>query len=197
MNAMISQIAIPPIARRRRVRPILLLAALAGFAAPAPAWAQPVPGPDLVVLPIRLLDTSGEPRDQSAAHAERLAAMARDLAKRLGDMSRLGDASRLGEARRFGVVEMSAETLARACPETDAACILAQARATGARLAFVGVVHKSSTLIMQMFARVVDTVSGETRIARELNFRGDNDASWQRMTAFLAREIAAAERTKN
>ncbi|MCJ2045256.1 DUF3280 domain-containing protein [Methylobacterium sp. J-078] len=183
--ATIPPIAILQIARHRRVRPALLLAALVGFAVPTPARAQPVPGPDLVVLPIRLLDTSGEPQDQSVAHAERLAAMARDLASRLGHTSRLG------------VVEMSAEALAKACPETDAACILAQARATGARLAFVGVVHKSSTLIMQMFARLVDTASGETRIARELNFRGDNDASWQRMTAFLAREIAAAERTRN
>lgn len=43
----------------------------------------------------------------------------------------------------------------------------------------------------------MDTASGETRIARELNFRGDNDASWQRMTAFLAREIAVAEHTRN
>lgn len=174
-------------ARRHRHRLLVLPLVLALGTASEPALGQAAlptstAPPDLVVLPIRLLDTSGEPEDQSAAHAARLAAMARDLMERLGS-----------DGRR-SATGLSADALAGACPDTDAACILAQARGTGAPLAFVGVVHKSSTLIMQMFARVVDTASGETRVSRELNFRGDTDESWARMTAFLAREIGAAER---
>lgn len=174
-------------ARRHRHRLLVLPLVLAWGTAAAPILGQAAPPtnaapPDLVVLPIRLLDTSGEPEDQSAAHAARLAVMARDLVERLGSDGRMS------------ATGLSADALAGACPDTDAGCILSQARRTGAPLAFVGVVHKSSTLIMQMFAWVVDTASGETRVSRELNFRGDTDESWQRMTAFLAREIGAAER---
>lgn len=170
---------------RGRVRLTFLLAALTGLMATGAAPAEVLPAPDLAILPIRLLDTSGEPNDQSAVHTSRLTAMASDLSAQLG-----GD----GEFRIIGI---SAAVLAQACPVSDAVCILAQARRTGAPLVFVGVIHKSSTLIMQMFARVVDTESGAARITRELNFRGDTDESWQRMTTFLTRDIVKELRTKN
>lgn len=132
----------------------------------------------IAMLPIRLLDTSGEPRDQSAEHAARLTAMAAALS------------ADLGQGGRYRVVAVEADTLATACPEPDPACIVRTARERGAALAFVGVVHKSSTLIMQLFARVVETRSGNTVFARELNFRGDNDEAWARAEAFLVGQIA-------
>ncbi|WP_244478040.1 MULTISPECIES: DUF2380 domain-containing protein [unclassified Methylobacterium] len=135
------------------------------------------PAPNLAMLPIRMLDTSGEPKDQTSEHAARLAAMAQGLSARLSTKG------------CFRVAGIDAEALARSCPGNEPACILGVARANGAGLAFVGVIHKSSTLIMQMFARIVETGGGATIFSRELNFRGDNDESWQRAEVFLAREI--------
>ena len=140
-----------------------------------PCSADPVP--NLAMLPIRMLDTSGEPKDQTSEHAARLTAMGEGLS------------ARLVAAGRFRVVGIDAEKLARSCPGNEPACILDVARANGAGLAFVGVIHKSSTLIMQMFARIVETRGGTTTFSRELNFRGDNDESWRRAEAFLLREI--------
>ena len=150
---------------------VLVMLVLGSF----PSRADPVPG--FAMLPIKMLDTSGEPTDQSAEHAARLSAMAGSLS------------ARLAGGERYRIVGVTAEAMALACPEETPACILAAAEERGASLAFLGVVHKSSTLIMQMFARVVDTATGATLLSRELNFRGDTDESWRRMEDFLVRQI--------
>ncbi|GJE16410.1 DUF2380 domain-containing protein [Methylobacterium marchantiae] len=141
--------------------------------------AQALSAQALAMLPIRMLDTSGEPKDQTSEHAARLAAMAEGLSAGL-----------VAEGR-FRVAEISAESLARSCPDNAPTCILGAARKADAGFAFVGVIHKSSTLIMQIFARIVETRGGTTVFSRELNFRGDNDESWRRAEAFLLREIEA------
>ena len=69
---------------------------------------------------------------------------------------------------------------------------LGAARDRGAQLIFVGVVHKSSTLILQLWARLVDARTGRDIMTRDLNFRGDTDESWQRAEAFLVAQIRDA-----
>lgn len=138
------------------------------------AEAQPVP---LVVLPIKLLDTSGEPVDQSRQHAERMQRLAEDLAS---DLTRSG---------RYRATLLPAERLLKDCPSGDAPCLLQASRAQGAELVLVGVVHKSSTLILQLWARLVDTRTGRDVFSRDLNFRGDTDEAWQRAEAFLVAQI--------
>lgn len=155
--------------------PVFTAIALCVLTLPNPARSEAQT--TLAMLPIRMLDTSGEPRDQRAEHGERLVAMAEALSAHL--------------AGRYRIVGIPAAALDRACPDQAPACILSTAREGGARLAFVGVIHKSSTLIMQMFARVVDTDSGATLFSRELNFRGDNAESWRRAEVFLARQFEA------
>ncbi|KQT46852.1 hypothetical protein ASG52_13490 [Methylobacterium sp. Leaf456] len=129
------------------------------------------------MLPIKLLDTSGEPTDQAAQHAERLARLGESLA---------ADLTRLGLAR---ATLLPADGPLGACPPSDAACVLRVAQEEGAAWVFVGVVHKSSTLILQHWARLVDARTGRDILSRDLNFRGDTDEAWQRAERFLVEQV--------
>lgn len=141
--------------------------------------AEPLP-PILAILPLKLLDTSGEPIDQGPEHARRLAAMARGLAEDL-------DAG-----QGYRTLLITSETLRARCPDERPDCLLAVAREAGASRVFVGVVHKSSTLILQLFARVADARTGRAVLTRDLNFRGDTDEAWRRAGVFLAGQIREA-----
>ncbi|AMB47430.1 DUF2380 domain-containing protein [Methylobacterium sp. AMS5] len=145
----------------------LAAAGLILAAAPSAPCAEPRPT-TLAILPLKLLDTSGEPIDQGPEHARRLAVMAQDLAADLGS-----DGS-------YRTLRLASETLRTRCPGEHPECLLAAAREADASLVFVGVVHKSSTLILQIFARVVDTHTGHAVLTRDLNFRGDTDEAWHR-----------------
>lgn len=151
-------------------------ASLAGAPVRA-ADTTPVP---VAVLPLKLLDTSGEPADQSVQHTERLARLTDELAV---DLTGTG---------MYRAAVLPAEHLSQDCPTGQAACLLQAARDRGAQLIFVGVVHKSSTLILQLWARLVDARTGRDILTRDLNFRGDTDESWQRAEAFLVAQIRDA-----
>lgn len=139
--------------------------------------AMPVP---VAVLPIKLLDTSGEPTDQTLQHTDRLQRLAEDLTL---DLTRTGwYRARLLPAKR----------LLKECPAGEAPCLLQAARAGGAELIFIGVVHKSSTLILQLWARLVDARTGRDVFSRDLNFRGDTDEAWRRAEGFLVAQIREA-----
>jgi hypothetical protein len=135
----------------------------------------------LAVMPVKLLDTSQEQRDQAAEHARRLDMVGAALAADMKGAGPYGD-----------TVLVSPETVAAACPDETAACLIAAARAAGGDQALFTVVQKSSTLIMQVFAHVVDVGDNALVVSRDLNFRGDTDESWMRMEGFLARTLADA-----
>jgi len=75
------------------------------------------------------------------------------------------------------------------CPTNDAECQLGLARAKNATLIAVTTVHKVSSLIMNVAARLVDTRDNQTVWARDVSFRNDSDDSWARAGRFLAGEI--------
>lgn len=125
----------------------------------------------LLIAPVKLLDTSHEARDQSAEHARRQALLADVLAGEL-------QASLL-----------PADAVAGACPRETADCLVTLMQDRGAERGLFIVVQKSSTLILQIFASVVDLRAGKLVTHRELNFRGDNDESWRRAGVFLARQL--------
>ena len=152
----------------------LALALAAGAAAGAQA-------DTLAVMPVKLLDTSNEARDQTADHARRLAMVTEALAT---DM----------HGPYAETVLLAPEALAAACPRETARCLIDAARSTGADKALFIVVQKSSTLIMQVFAHVIDLDTDAVVVARDLNFRGDTDESWMKMEGFLARTLASATR---
>lgn len=157
-----------------------LAAAILVLAGPMTApHAEPLP-PTLAILPLKLLDTSGEPVDQGPEHARRLAAMARNLAEDLG------------AGGGYRTLLVTPETLHARCPDERPDCLLEAAREAGADRVFVGVVHKSSTLILQLFARVADARTGRAVLTRDLNFRGDTDEAWRRAGVFLAGQVREA-----
>ena len=51
------------------------------------------------------------------------------------------------------------------------------------------VVQKSSTLILQAFASLVDVPTGRLVLHKELSFRGDNDEAWRRAGHFMAAQL--------
>lgn len=139
----------------------LMLVLLAG-----PAWAD-----GLMILPIKLLDTSHEAQDQAADHAQRLDLMADALAERIPGQ------------------RVSQDEVAQACPRETTECLMQLLRDKGADRGLFIVVQKSSTLILQAFASVVDMRDDSLIIHKELNFRGDNDESWRRAGQFMARQL--------
>lgn len=131
----------------------------------------------VALLPVKFLDTSGEAVDQGAAHLARLEDFGATLAEEMA----------AGQGGRIARIDAAAVTAA-CSPETPQ-CLVALARDRGADRALFVVVLKTSTLIMQGFATLVDT-QAETVIAqRDLSFRGDTDDSWTRAARFLARDL--------
>lgn len=130
----------------------------------------------VAILPVKLLDTSHEARDQQADHRRRLDLLARVLQEELGD-----------------AVLIAPEAVAAACRPETTECLLALGREQDSQRALFIVVQKTSTLILQVFANLVDTGSGELILGRNLNFRGDNDEAWRRAGRFLARQMREAD----
>ncbi len=135
---------------------------------PLPAMAE-----GLAILPVKLLDTSQEARDQKADHARRLALLAAELA-----------------AKMPGTL-VASDAVAAACPQESAECLVGMLQGQGAEQGLFVVVQKSSTLILQVFANLVDVGTGRLILHRELNFRGDNDEAWRRAGGFLAGQLRA------
>lgn len=128
-------------------------------------------GGRLAIMPVKLLDTSNEARDQTADHVRRLGIMAEMLA---ADMP--------GRP-------VAPEAVDAACPRQSADCLMELLRQQGAERGLFVVVQKSSTLILQAFASLVDIRTGELIQHRELGFRGDNDQAWRHAGRFLARQL--------
>lgn len=168
-----SQGVAAPKASRVHRRLFAIAAVAIGCAWSLTAVAVPA-GETVAMLPMKLLDTSAEPTDQAKDHTRRLEAMGNSLA---ADLSKAGV---------YNVVEVTEADLKKNCPTEDTKCLLQTARQTGASYMLIGVVHKSSSLIMQLFARLYDVKTEKEVFSRDLNFRGDNDESWRRAEVFLA-----------
>ena len=122
------------------------------------------------ILPVKMLDTSGEAQDQQADHDRRMALLAEVLGQELS------------------ATLIAPDDLAACTPQTTD-CLLATTAATGADRALFIVAQKTSTLILQLFVNLVDTRTGALLDSRNLNFRGDNDEAWRRAGVFLAGQI--------
>lgn len=145
---------------------------MSGMARPVAAEGAPE---RLLMIPFGFFDTSGEPRDQRAEHASRLAAMARELSSNL-ESSGLYEIVRLpqGTAR---------------CGQGETACILDQARTAGADLVLAGAVQKVSTMASSVWIGAFEAASGKRVFYRQLSFRGDTDEAWHHAAVFIAGEI--------
>lgn len=129
----------------------------------------------LLLTPFNYFDTSGEPRDQTAEHATRLAALTRQLDDDL---------------RNKGHYRIVAPPPgATPCSEGDLDCLLRQARAAGADLVIAGAIQKASSMELNMWVGAFDAKTGKRLFFRQLTFRGDTDDSRRHATAFLNSEL--------
>jgi hypothetical protein len=129
----------------------------------------------LVLFDVRFFDTSQEPRDQSAEHAARAAAASERIKAAVDDTPNL----------------KALRPRAEICAAATVECLMDQAKAAGGQAVLTIVVQKSSSLIMQAWARVTQIGTGKTLFARDLSFRGDTDESWDRAFSHLARDLSS------
>lgn len=69
------------------------------------------------------------------------------------------------------------------------ACLQEMAQALGASRVLSAWVFRMSNLVLTLHAQLLDGETGAVLWWRSLSFRGDNDQSWTRATAYLVREL--------
>jgi hypothetical protein len=139
----------------------------------SPAAAEPV---TIAVIDYDYLDTSGEPADQQAAHAARLAEFMRSLR---ADLDAEGG---------FRVVAIACEQPPCTAGGTPPAVLIARAKQAGARLMLYGQIHKMSTLIEWANCEIVDLEADKLLESKLFTFRGDTDEAWRRAERFIVQE---------
>jgi hypothetical protein len=123
------------------------------------------------------LDTSGEVRDQSAAHDARLKTLGKEIS---ADLVRSG---------RFTSVKLTCATPPCSADGMDQDSMIKAARAEHAQLVVFGGVHKMSTLIQWGRVEVMDVATGKRRLARTVTFRGDSDDAWQHAADYIGQML--------
>src|ERR1700756_3239560 len=124
----------------------------------------------------KYIDTSNEPTDQTAVHEKRVRAFMTALRE---DVT---------ADRRFELVPSSC---APNCP-TDGPALrdrLSAASQAGAQILIIGGIHKMSTLVQVAETAAIDTTSRRVVFRKLFQFRGDNDAAWQRAQRFVSEEL--------
>jgi len=138
-------------------------------------------GPVTVAVPtFAFVDTSGEVRNQTAFHTAWTQRLATELQQ---DLTATG---------RYRGLALDCGGQPCITADNDVSDAVAKARATGASVMLFGVVEKQSTLISWMRVRAVNTATGAVLFDKFLTFRGDDDAAWQHMEAYVLREFLAA-----
>jgi hypothetical protein len=125
-------------------------------------------------------DTSGEVKDQQAAHAARLAGLQQAL--------RDG----LAKTGRFNAVSINCAAPPCTADTMDAAALAGDAKKQGAKILVFGGVHKMSTLIQWGRLTVMDVATGKTLLNRSLTFRGDSDDAWQHAASYMSDMVVEA-----
>jgi hypothetical protein len=137
--------------------------------------------PSLLVLPLDMVDTSGETPSRAKEHDDRLKLLATYLSNALADdqVYSIIDPTPIGGAI---TLSRSTQPLAKCngC-ERDLGSLLRADRV------LVGQVDKVSTLIGDLSLRVVDVKSGQIVFGRTISFRGDTDEAWQHAARFFVR----------
>lgn len=123
------------------------------------------------------VDTSGEPKDQSADHQRRLVEFGNELGQQLA------------ESGKFVVVSLPCQS--DRCSASDPGFkILSQlAKQNGARFLVIGGLKKMSTLVGWVEYSVLRVDDNRSVCDRLITYRGDTDESWNRAARFSADQI--------
>jgi len=125
-------------------------------------------------------DSSGETRDQTAAHAARLAALKSGIITILANSGEL-----TARALSCPKAPCSADQL-------DQAAMTAAAHAGHADFVVFGAIHKISSLIQFGEIEVMRVSDGKAVLAKTITFRGDSEDAWQHATDFVGQMLVTA-----
>jgi len=137
-------------------------------------------GEKVAVADFDFVDTSGEMRDQSAAHAARLKELQQTLA------------AALDHTGRFEAVGLTCAAPPCSADNMDAASLIDAAKKANAKLMVFGGVHKISTLITFGRIAVVDVATGRSLLNRDITFRGDDEDAWTHADSYIADMVVQA-----
>ena len=161
-------------------RGVIGMAFIAMLAATSVRAASP---PTLLMLPLDMVDASGETPSRAKEHEDRLEALASYLSRALTD------------DQVYSIIDptpiIAAITAARSTqPLAECnGCERDLGRLLRADRVLVGQVDKVSTLIGSLSLRVVDVKSGRIVFGRTISFRGDTDEAWQHAARFFVRYL--------
>jgi hypothetical protein len=142
--------------------------------------------PTLLILPLDMVDTSGETPSRAQEHENRLLALARYLSKALDEE---GDYA-IVDPTPIGVAIDSARNIQ---PLSKChGCERDLARLVDADRVLIGEIDKVSTLIGSLHLSIVSVVTGEHVFDRVFSFRGDTEEAWQHAARFFVRDLKAA-----
>jgi hypothetical protein len=157
------------------------------IAASAPMSGRTADLPTLLVLPLEMVDTSGETPSRASEHQDRLAALTHYLADELAarGLYATADAAPIG----------AAIDKARAGQPLDRCngCERELARMVSADRVLIGELDKVSTLIGSLHLIIMDVPTGRAVVDRTLGFRGDTDDAWRHAVRFFVRDLAAID----
>ncbi len=133
--------------------------------------------PLVSVADFDFVDSSGEARDQTAQHEQRMKALKADIIAKINKSGHYEAA-----ALPCGQPICSAGSL-------DQDSIAKAARGAHAKYVVFGGVHKVSTLIQFGQVGVMDGATGRSVLSRTITFRGDDEAAWQHASDFISQML--------
>lgn len=171
----------------RRADRIAVALAATGVAAMLSLPARPAfsaAPPTIAVADFDYIDTSGEAKDQRAAHQARMTQFAELLRENLGAQG------------AFHVLPL-------ACAEPPCTPINMQpqkfidaSRRSGARYVVFGGIHKMSTLIQNGDVQLLDLKTDKVLFRQNVTFRGDTDEAFRRAATFVGESVRDAMEKK-
>ena len=153
------------------------IAAVAALSCPVKLSAAPL---TIAVADFDYLDTSGEPRDQTAEHQARVARFAELLRASLAAQ---GD---------YRVLPLQCDEPPCTPINMQPDHFIAAARRSGARFVVYGGIHKSSTLVQSGSVELFDLETDRLLLKRTVSFRGDTDEAFSRAAAFVGETLRDA-----
>lgn len=160
---------------------IILLLALSGL---TPAWAAQDQLKTIAVLDFGIIDDTGE-TEKEAAQEKRLIMISDQLRRELEE-KKLYDVVDNAPANDM-IDEYRRTTYLYQCN----GCELEIARKLGADRVLTAWVQKVSNLILNVNIEVKDVKTGETKLKKSVDIRGNTDDSWARGISYMTRDMVA------
>jgi hypothetical protein len=134
----------------------------------------------VAVADFDFVDSSGEVKDQTAAHAAWL--------KELHDVLMAA----LNHGGRFDAVGITCATPPCSADNLTADTLTDAGKKAGAAVMVFGGIHKISTLITFGRVAVVELASGRSLLDRAITFRGDDEDAWQHADSYISDMVVEA-----